>query len=157
MVLQINTVVSMVSDYCTCCVSQPRTTDKLFDNNNKIGFTPHWVSRHEVWICALCVSRHCDFAGRRILASTELSRICLQLRAVLASTDSFISQISTRKRNFLQENAENGTFFCKEHKRTERTFCSFAKNVKELENVLFFCKIMQKNAERCVLFFNMYI
>ena len=24
----------MVSDYCTCCVSQPRTTDKLFDNNN---------------------------------------------------------------------------------------------------------------------------
>ena len=56
-----------------------------------------------------------------------------------------------------QKNAKNATFFCKEHKitqRTQRTQRSFATNIKERENVLFFCKRTQN-----VLFFfqNIYI
>ena len=38
-----------------------------------------------------------------------------------------------------EKNAKNAMFFCKECKRMERTQCSFAKNVKERENVSFFC------------------
>ena len=45
-----------------------------------------------------------------------------------------------------QKNAKNAAFFCKEWKRTQRPF---AKNGKEHENVLFFCK---RTRERSVLF-----
>ena len=49
--------------------------------------------------------------------------------------------------------AENATFFCKDRERTQRMFRSFAKNVKERENVSFFCKRMQNIA----FFFSIYI
>ena len=54
-----------------------------------------------------------------------------------------------------EKSAKNATFFCKERKntqRTQRTQRSFAKNVKERENVSFFCKRMQN-----VPFFFQYI
>ena len=49
----------------------------------------------------------------------------------------------------MEKNAKNATFFCKERKRTQRTQRSFAKNVKECENVSFFSK---RTRERFVLF-----
>ena len=45
---------------------------------------------------------------------------------------------------------KNATFFCKEQKRTQR---SFVKNVKNARTFRSFVK----NAERCVLFFNIHI
>ena len=53
--------------------------------------------------------------------------------------DAFFSVLFLRKE-------KNATFFCKEWKRTQRTFRSFAKNVKERKNVLFFCKRTQNVA-----------
>ena len=42
--------------------------------------------------------------------------------------------------------AKNATFFCKEHKRTQRMQRSFAKNVKERKECT---ALMQKNAKEC--------
>ena len=47
---------------------------------------------------------------------------------------------------------KNVTLFCKERKRTQRLFCSLAKNVKKRKNVSFFCKRTQN-----VAFFFQYI
>ena len=52
-----------------------------------------------------------------------------------------------------QKNPKNTMFFCKERKRTQRTECSFAKNIKELKNVSFFCKRTRK----CSVLFSIYI
>ena len=73
---------------------------------------------------------------------------------------SFIKNVKERREGFVlfitnTKECENVLFFLKERKRkerkkarkrTQRMFCSFAKNVKESKKVSFFCKRMQKNA-----------
>ena len=51
-----------------------------------------------------------------------------------------------------EKNLKNVPFFYKERERTQRSFCTFLKNGKERENVLFFCKRTQN-----VPFFFQYI
>ena len=86
--------------------------------------------------------------GHRILFCSERSvlfRSFKECNVLLHSFFEVLAPYETQKNNafisvlFLRTE-KNATFFCKERKRTKRMFHSSAKNVKECENVSFFCK-----------------
>ena len=93
-----------------------------------------WDSREH---CVLHRVGHC------VLFRSVRSVLFHSLKGTLRSFPVFFEFLATYE---TQKNAKNATFFCKEWKRTQH---SFAKNVKERENVLFFCK---RTRERSVLF-----
>ena len=89
--------------------------------------------------------------GHRVLFHSErsvLSRSFKERNVLFRSFFEFLATYETQKNDaffsilFLrtEKNAKNATFFCKERKRTRERFV-----------------LLQKKAEHCVLFFNIYI
>ena len=117
-----------------------------------------WIRVPTIWHNKECRVGHCVLfrSERSILFNSFKERNFL-----LGSFFEFLATYETQKDDALfsvlflrrEKNAKNAAFFYKECKRTQRKQHSFAKNVKERENVSFFCKKTQ-NVE---FFFSIYI
>ena len=110
----------------------PFVTDGLFSNTFFECFFQGWALRSFLF-CSERIVLLCSF-----IESNVLFRSFFEFLATYETQKNaaFFSVLFLRT----EKNAKSATFFCKERKRTQRTFCSFAKNVKERKNVSFFAK-----------------
>ena len=105
---------------------------------------------HRVLFCSECSILFRSFKERNVLFWSFFEFLATY---EMQKNDTFFSVLFLRT----EKNAKNARFFCKVRKRTQIPQHSFAKNVKERENIPFFCKRTQNVAFFVSIYINGYI
>ena len=114
-------------------------------SNEMLRSRPKWnvlenneeLTIHQSWICLQWKGGNYSGLGTPFFSVRYITFFSILKKECSVLFHSFLEFLATYE---TQKNPKNTTFFCKERKRTQRTECSFAKNIKERKNVSFFCK-----------------